>query len=102
MKVVANPTNALRLREVAMGLILGVVLIAATTPVHADDDRWGNHGRQNAGDRDWRGHEEHAGRYWNQPYFRDSPGVIYAPPVVYEPPQYEEPGVSLIFPLNIR
>jgi hypothetical protein len=91
MKTISNlAISASRPKKVALAMALGGVLLTALTmPVHAYD-------------RDWRGHEQNNHRYWNRARYGGEPGVIYAPPVVYQAPQYEEPGINLIVPLNIR
>lgn len=90
----------------------GLALLFAMTARADDRDghgRGGGNAQQNRGhhpqhqDRGWNDHEEHAHRYWNQPYFQPEPSVVYAPPLIYSaPPVYEEPGISLIFPLHIH
>jgi hypothetical protein len=86
--------------KVSRSLVLSfvVMMMVMSGTAHADDGR----GRGRYDDRNWRGHEVGARRYWNRPGFIGEPGVIYAPPVVYSPPVYQEPGFNLIIPLRIR
>lgn len=94
MKIISNQIHPSRLQTVTASLMLGVLIAVASHPAAADP-------RQ--GDRDWRGHEARAHRYWHGPHYVPEPGVVYAPPVVYEPPPpVESPGLNLIIPLNIR
>ena len=59
-----------------------------------DNDR----GHQERGRHEARGHDRGRGPrggYYEQP--------VYAPPpVVYAPAPYQSPGISLVFPINIR
>ena len=102
-------------RRATRSLMLGLALasMCAISAAQADDprdrgraenQRQVQRGHENfrPDDREWRDHEGRAQRYWRRPHIEQR-GEVYAPPLVYYPPQqYQEPGINLIIPFNIR
>jgi hypothetical protein len=101
MKIILDWIRRLELQKAMKALAFGIILtMAVTGSAHAADRHVT--GRSAAGARDWRGHENRNQRDWHGSGGYVPAGVIYAPPVVYAPPQYEEPGLNLVIPINIR
>lgn len=101
MKIILDWIRRIQMQKAMKALAFGIILaIAVTGSAQAADHR--APGRAAAGARDWRGHEGRNQHDWHGGGGYAPAGVIYAPPVVYAPPQYEEPGLNLIIPLNIR
>jgi hypothetical protein len=101
MNIILERIHWHRLRKTMRSVALGVVLAMAVNGL-AHADAHPARGRSAPTDRDWRAHEGRNQREWSRPGYAPEPGLIYAPPVVYAPPQYEEPGINLVIPLNIR
>jgi hypothetical protein len=83
-------------RTVTMALLAAAVFAAcASVPALADND----HGHDNRGDRDSRGHDRDHDHDRRSAHYQRYP--VYAPPPAYyrrEP----SPGISLVFPIDIR
>jgi hypothetical protein len=100
--------RAVNIRTIAktvMVLVLAFVAVGMSiTPVLADDGR-GDRGREGYRGRDVRHGQEgyHGRRGYDGPrgYYRPAPRYYPPPRVVYAPPP-PPPGITFVFPINIR
>jgi hypothetical protein len=84
--------------KIVMALVfastIGGISIAPAFGKDKDNDRREGYREQ--------GRDEHGRRAYQPPRRYYSAPVYAPPPVVYAPAPYQSPGISLVFPINIR